>query len=66
MVQEYTGLSMCDVEELNIIDYRVFLRDAVIYNCMKSDAGREFLERCWLLEQREPDREALRNKFSRA
>jgi hypothetical protein len=28
----------------------------------KSEKGREYLEKCWVLEQTEPDRKALRKK----
>ena len=29
----------------------------------QSDKGKEYLEDCWLINQTEPDRKALREKF---
>jgi hypothetical protein len=43
-------------------DFRVLLRDAVIHNCKKSEAGREYLDKCWVMEQTKPERAKLREK----
>ena len=41
----------------------MLLRDAFIYKQSQTKEGREYLEECWILEQTEPDREALRDHF---
>jgi len=43
----------------------VLLRDALIHKCEETESGREYLEKCWTLEQTEPEREKLREKYGR-
>lgn len=40
-------------------------REAYIYTLQKTEAGREYLQKCWILEQIEPDRKKLREKFNK-
>lgn len=65
LVADYTGLNFLEIEELPIDTYFLLLRDAFIYDRQKTEAGREYLENCWRLEQTEPDRKALRKKFGK-
>lgn len=65
LVAEYSGLSFFEVEELNIIDFWLLLRNAIIYNRSQTEGGREYLENCWRCEQTEPNRESLREKFGK-
>lgn len=65
VISEYTGYNFKDIEELDIFEYWLYLRDAVIYNYMKTDAGREYLENCWRIEQTSPDRKKLREKLGK-
>lgn len=65
IVQEYTGFDFDRVDELDVFTFWGLLRDAVIYSCKQSEAGREYLEKCWLYEQTEPDRAALRGRSGR-
>ena len=65
LVADYTGLNFLEIEELPIDTYFLLLRDAFIYDRQKTEAGREYLENCWRLEQTEPDRNALRQKFGK-
>jgi hypothetical protein len=41
------------------------LRDAVVYNCKQTEEGRDYLKKCWLAEQSEPDRDTLRKFFGK-
>lgn len=59
---EYAQISLFDVEQMSYYLYRVLLRDAVICKLSQSERGREYLDRCWLLEQTKPDRVKLREK----
>lgn len=58
-------MSVIDVDNLDIVAYRKFLRDAVIYNNMQTKEGRDWLDNAWILEQDKPDRKALRNRYSK-
>lgn len=65
IVSEYTGYNFDRLDELTIFEYWLLLRDAVIYNYMQTDEGKEYLENCWRMEQTEPDRRTLREKMKR-
>lgn len=39
------------------------MRDGLIHMLNQTQAGREYLDKCWILEQTEPDRKALREKY---
>lgn len=61
---QYTGIDITAQEELPIDEWLLYRRDAAIAELNKSEDGRNYLERCWLFEQTEPDRGALRKQFS--
>lgn len=63
IVSDYTGLNFFQLLTLDYFDFLSLLRDAIIYSHNQSIAGREYLEKCWYLEQTEPDRNTLRRKF---
>lgn len=65
LVSEYSGLNFLEIEDLPIDTYLLLMRDAFINKQNQSEAGREYLEKCWILEQTEPDRKALRKKFGK-
>lgn len=62
-MSEYTGLSFFDVGQLNYVEFLTYRRDAFIYRLNQTDAGRDYLDNAWRLEQTEPDRAALRKKL---
>lgn len=63
LVADYARINFLEVEELPIDVYLLYMRDAFIYNNSKTKEGREYLEKCWRLEQTKPDKQALRQKF---
>lgn len=65
MVAEYTGLSIPQVQQLNFVQYLVWRRDAFIYMLSRTEAGQEYLDNAWRMEQTEPDRAALRKRLGR-
>lgn len=65
VIRDYTGYDFNRIDTLDVFEYWLLLRDAVIYNYSQTDEGQKYLERCWRLEQTEPDRKALREKFKR-
>lgn len=62
-MSEYTGLTFLEVGRLNYLQYLVWRRDAFIYSRMQTEAGQEYLDNAWRMEQTKPDRAALRNKL---
>lgn len=64
-MSEYTGLNFLEVSRLDYLQYLVWRRDAFIYKMSRTEAGREYLDNAWRMEQTEPDRAALRKKLGR-
>lgn len=60
---EYAGLSLLQVRELDYLQFLTWRRDAYIYRLSQTEAGQEYLDNAWRMEQTEPDREALRRKL---
>jgi len=50
---------------MEVFEYWLLLRDAVIYNYMQTEEGNKYLENCWRMEQTSPDRKALRKKMGK-
>lgn len=65
MVSEYSGLNMIEVENLDIVAYLVYRRDAFIYKMSQTEKGREYLQNAYRLELVEPDRKSLRDQFGK-
>ncbi len=64
-VSDYANLPITAVGNLCLYDYRLLLRDAVIHRLSQTESGREYLEKCWMLEQTEPDRKRLGERFGK-
>jgi hypothetical protein len=65
IVSEYAGYDFDRLDELEIFEFWLLLRDAVVYNCKQTEEGRDYLKKCWLAEQSEPDRDTLRKFFGK-
>jgi hypothetical protein len=65
IVRDYTGYDFDRLCELDVFSYWLLLHDAVVYNCQQTEQGRAYLEKCWLLDQTEPDRDSLRKYFAK-
>lgn len=63
IVSDYTGYNFDRIDELEVFEYWLLLRDAILYKYMQSEEGIKYLENCWRIEQTAPDREALREKM---
>ena len=63
IVSRYLNIPLLDVEELDVIEYRFFLREAFIYNCSQTEEGIEYLRNAKRLEETEPERDKLRAKY---
>lgn len=62
-VSDYSGLNFSECLELDCYTYKMLLKDAFIYQMRQTEKGVEYLENCWLLNQTQPDKEHLRQKF---
>lgn len=65
MVAEYTGLNFFEVGELDYLQYLIWRRDAFIHKMEQTEAGQEYLNNAWRMEQTEPDRAALRKQWGK-
>ena len=65
LVAEYTGLNFHEVRQLNYIVFLTWRRDAFIYKLSQTEAGQQYLDNAWRMEQTKPDREALRKKLKK-
>lgn len=65
MVADYTGLNMLEIENLDIIIYLAYRRDAFIYRMSQTEKGREYLNNAYRIEQTAPDRKSLRDQFGK-
>lgn len=65
IVSDYTGLKLMEVEELDLVEFLVYKRDARIYNLQQTEEGREYLKDAWRIEQTKPDKESLREKHGK-
>lgn len=62
---DYAGLSLPLVGELDYVLYLTWRRDAFIYMLSRTEAGQEYLDNAWRMEQTKPDRAGLRKKLGR-
>ncbi len=62
---EYAGLTLVEVRGMEYIQYLILRRDAYIYMLSRTEAGQEYLDNAWRMEQTEPDRAGLRAKLGR-
>lgn len=65
LVSSYTGLTFLEVSELNYLQYLIWRRDAYIHWLSQSEAGQEYLDNAYRMEQTRPDRKRLRETFGK-
>ncbi|MBQ8297346.1 MAG: hypothetical protein IJX77_06150 [Ruminococcus sp.] len=63
IVADYARISILDAEKLDLFQYWGLLHDAVVWNCRRSESGRQYLESAWVFCQDKPDRKKLRIFF---
>lgn len=52
------------MENLNVVEYLIYLRDARIFNLSMTEEGQEYLRNAWRIREIKPDREGLRDRFN--
>lgn len=60
LVSKYCNISFLEVAELDYDVFLFFAKEGYVYSLLQTESGREYLEKCWILQQTEPDRNALR------
>lgn len=65
LVSEYTGLDFHQVGQLDYGTFLLWRRDAFISGLNRTEAGRQYLDDCWRMEQTKPDRVKLSQKFGK-
>lgn len=65
LVAQYTGLTFVEIARLDYIEYLTYRRDAYIHMLEQTEAGQEYLNNAWRMEQTEPDRAELRRHFKK-
>lgn len=56
-------MSFSEAMELDCYTYKVLVVDAFVDKLGKTEEGREYLEKCWILTQTKPDKNKLRRRF---
>lgn len=59
-MSKYLNISFFEVENLDVVSFKFFLREAFIYNCSMTEEGIDYLINAKRLESTDPDREKLR------
>lgn len=65
MVSQWANIPIYEAEKLDILQYLQYRRDAFISRMNGTEAGRKYLDKAWMLEQTEPDRQTLRDRFGK-
>ena len=50
---------------MDYLQYLIWRRDAYIHMLSRTEAGQEYLDNAWRMEQTKPDRKKLREKFGK-
>lgn len=64
LVSDYTNSSFGELQKLDIFTFWRYYRDAVIWNCSKTEEGREYLRNAYNSVQTKPDRAAIAQLIS--
>lgn len=65
LVSQYTLLNFLQIGDLNYVRFLALRRDAFIDQCRRTEAGQQYLDNAWRMEQTAPDRKKLRKKLGR-
>jgi len=64
-ISKYLNIPLFEVDELDVVEYKFFLREAFIYNCSQTEEGIEYLQNAKRLETTDIDIISLRNKYGK-
>lgn len=66
MAADWLRIPLTEVEGIDYLYYLQVRRDAFVSRLEQTEAGRDYLEKAWLLSRTEPDREASRRLFGKS
>ena len=58
-------MTLLEVRELEFVQFLIWRRDAFIRMLSSTEAGQEYLDNAWRMEQTKPDRKKLRKTFGK-
>lgn len=58
-VSDYTNMSFLELRGLDVLLFWRYYRDAIIYNAIQSESGKEYLNKAYNSVQTKPDRAAI-------
>lgn len=62
---KYTNLTILEVQELNWVDFLIYRRDAFISQMSQTEEGQKYLDKAWVYNQTDTDRQTLRSLFGK-
>lgn len=65
-ISKYLNIPLFEVDELDVVEYQYWLREAFIYNCSLTEDGVDYLINAKRLETTDPERDKLRKKMNKA
>ena len=63
LVFEVFGIPISDQMELDCLTYARLQRDAICGKLIKTPEGKDYLDKCWTLQQTKSDKKKLREQF---
>ena len=64
-ISKYLNIPLFDVDELDVVEFKFYLREAFIYNPSLTEEGIEYLRNAKRLETTDPERNKLRKKMNK-
>ena len=64
-ISKYLNIPLFEVDELDVVEYQYWLREAFIYNCSLTEDGVDYLINAKRLETTDPERDKLRKKMNK-
>lgn len=65
LICSHTNLNIMQLDDLDIVEFALYLRDAYIIKCYQTKEGKEYLDKCYRIAQTEPDNKRLQEKFGK-
>lgn len=64
-ISKYLNIPLFEIDELDVVEFKFYLREAFIYNSSLTDEGIEYLRNDKRLETTDPERNKLRKKMNK-
>ena len=64
-ISKYLNIYLFEVDKLDVVEFKFYLREAFIYNYSLTEEGIEYLRNAKILETTHPERNKLRKKMNK-